>query len=70
MRLLQNSENSGILRDFSNGTKKCKNGKHLSVTFLRFLSLLEKDPKDRIALSFANASYIMQFIFAHFLSCQ
>jgi len=53
---LQNSENSGILRDFSIGDKKRKNGKRLSVTFLRFLSPIEKDPKDRIALSFANAS--------------
>ena len=30
-------ENSGILRDFLIGHKKCKNGKRLSVTFLHFL---------------------------------
>jgi len=45
---LQNSENSGILRDFSVGEKKCKNGKRLSVTFLHFFSPTEKDPKDRL----------------------
>jgi len=44
----QNSENSGILRDFSIGAKKHKNGKRRCVTFLCFFAPIEKDPKDRL----------------------
>jgi len=39
---LQNSENSGILRDFSTSDKNRKNGKRLSVTFLHFFAPTEK----------------------------
>ncbi len=31
---------SGLLRDFSNEDKKCKNGKRLSVTFLHFYGFI------------------------------
>ena len=39
---------NGILRDFSNEGKKCKNGKLFTVNFLYFLSSWEKDPKGRL----------------------
>ena len=56
LRLLQNSENSAILRDFSIGGKKHKNGKRLSVAFLCFSAANRERSKIAPFMSFAKAS--------------
>src|SRR5260221_49968 len=56
MRELQNSENSGLLRDFSRADKKQKNGKLLRVIFFCFSVGPRKRSKSTPFMSFATLS--------------